>query len=128
MLIEKRPIDQLHFEHRLWTNEVDFVKDEITIYEHRLEELVLRNDDKEMLAQLEHFQNQFIREKEVIDALLSDIKKHEQTISKEAREQGSEREQVFHSDHDDLRERMESFRSIYGDLKKEFYRFMAKWM
>ncbi|MCB0786643.1 MAG: hypothetical protein KDC02_20845, partial [Flavobacteriales bacterium] len=62
-------INDLHFEHQVWLNNLRFYKDEIAIFEHRLEDVVTRNTDREFLAQVEHFQNQYIREKEVIDEL-----------------------------------------------------------
>ena len=45
----------LHFEHNLWRRELFFWEDEIKSFNKRLEELVQRWTDKEILAQLEHF-------------------------------------------------------------------------
>ena len=50
----------LHFEHNLWRAELLFWEDELKSFNNRLSELVKRWTDKEVLAQLEHFQNQFV--------------------------------------------------------------------
>ena len=37
-------LKDLHFEHRLWLNELKFVKDEIDIFTHRLSEVEIKNN------------------------------------------------------------------------------------
>ena len=130
MATDTSRISALHFEHQLWTNELRFFEDEINIYEGYLSDLVTHSNDKEMLAKLEHFQNQFIRQKEVIDHMRHDIREHEHAISHfaEANPSYSTSDEVRFEDHDDLRDRMDQFKRIYSDLKKEFYQFMRKWM
>lgn len=59
----------MHFEHLNWRRELAFWEDEIKSFKNRLVEIVKRWTDKNVLAQLEHFQNQFIRHGEVIDTL-----------------------------------------------------------
>lgn len=120
-------IEQLHFEHQVWGKELTFFADEIKIYESRLEKLVSSSDNKEMLAGLEHFQNQFIRQKEVMDQLNHDIHVHEKHLSGLA-EKDMEAAPSDSGLHDKMREDMNQFRKIYGDLKTEFFKFMGKWM
>jgi len=121
-------IDELHFEHRVWLNNLKFCKEEITIFEHRLEELVQRNTGKELLAELEHFQNQYIREKEVIDELRHDIKQHENFLEKESVEKPVAIDHRAFGDHAELRDRMETFERLYDELKQEFRRWLVKVM
>ncbi len=128
MVTKRVYLEDLHFEHNLWLNELSFFEDEVNIYEHRLEDLVKKFEEKELLIELEQFQNQFIRQKEVIDQLKHDINKHERRISNFAQENLDTIENTHFLDHTGLRDHMESFRSIYGELKKGFYAFMAKWM
>ena len=118
---------ELHFEHKIWINELSFYEDEIKIYEHRLEELVMKSRNPDMLAQLEHFQNQFIREKEVIDILKHDINSHEHKLSEYAETHPIAIEHVHFKDHSDLRDRMERFYKIWIELKEEFYAFLLKY-
>lgn len=118
----------LHFEHKQWQSELAFWKDELKTFNTRLEELVERWTDKNVLAQLEHFQNQFIRQGEIIDTLQHEINVHETDMATHD-EKG---ENVMNVDltkhHLAFRERMETQRKIYADLKKDFYRFLSKYM
>ncbi len=50
----------LHFEHKRWRSELDFWEDELKFFNNRLNELVTRWTKKEVLKQLEHYQNEFI--------------------------------------------------------------------
>lgn len=50
----------LHFEHKQWRRELFFWEDELKSFQNRLKELLKRWSDRKMLAQLEHYQNQFI--------------------------------------------------------------------
>ena len=118
----------LHFEHKVWLNTLQFCKEEINIFERRMEELVARNTDKTLLAELEHFQNQYIREREVIDELRHGIKEHENFLEKEMKEHPVAIEHRAFGDHAELRDRMVTFEKLYRELKEEFYRWLTKVM
>ena len=125
MVLPDDTLQVVHFEHRLWVNELNFFADELKIYEHQLEELVKKANKKEAMQELEQFQNQFIRQKEVLDALQHDIHIHEQKLSEAVQEQ--QKLPLDPEYHNFLKEQMESFRSIYAELKKRFYLFLNKW-
>lgn len=125
MVLSDDNLQAVHFEHRLWANELDFFTDELKIYEHQLEKLVKKADNKDAMQELEQFQNQFIRQKEVLDTLQHDIHIHEQKLSEAVK---SNKELPLDPEyHNFLKGQMESFRSIYGDLKGRFYQFLNKW-
>lgn len=122
-------LSDLHFEHKVWMNELGFFEDEILTFERRLEELARKNLAKrEVMVDLEHFQNQFIREKEVINELKHDTRMYEQYLSKTAEANPGAADQPAYKDHADLRENMDTFRKIYADLKADFFRYAAKWI
>ena len=121
-------IADLHFDLRIWGNELKFVKDEIAIFEHRLEELVNKNTNKEMLAELEHFQNQFIRQNEATDEMAKKVRAADAELAKFAQAHTVATEHVRMDDHMGLREDLESYRSRYSSIKADFQRFSAKWM
>ena len=125
MVLSDESLQVVHFEHRLWVNELNFFADELKIYEHQLEELVKKAHKKEAMQELEQFQNQFIRQKEVLDTLQHDIHIHEQRLSDAI--QGKKELPLDPEYHDFLKGQMESFRSIYAELKGNFYRFLNKW-
>jgi hypothetical protein len=126
MVSTTKELTDLHFEHRLWANELNFFADELKIYEHRLEELVNKYTKQEMLAELEQFQNQFIRQKEVLDELRHNIKVHEQKIG-QALQRGEEAP-TDPDFHEYMRGEITSFRNIYKELKAKFFNFMRKYM
>lgn len=118
----------LHLDHRLWDNELKFYVDEVKIFEGYLEGFVkkMEPEHRDLMADLEHFQNQFIRQKEVLDELGHDIRLNDQKLSKEI--QGGVRlSDESKIQHQQMKERMETFRKIYRELKTEFYGYMIKW-
>ena len=125
---KKVHIGDLHFELNLWLNEFKFYKDEIAIFNHRLEDIVSRNTGMEVMQELEHFQNQYIRQIEVIDELRHEVKQHENALEREALANPTAIDHVLFDDQTELREQVEQFKKIYNELKGEFMRFLSKWM
>ncbi len=119
-------IGDLHFDHMEWLNALRFYKDDIGILEHRLEDIARRNTGTEVMAELEHFQNQFIREREVIDELRHDIKQHENLLEKESKEHPVAIDHRAFTDHTDLRERMATYEKLFRELKGDYQRWLAK--
>ena len=112
----------------LWLNEINFYKEELKIFNKRFEDIVVRYTDKEVLAELEKFQNQFIRQAEVVDEISHKVRKHEQELAKYAEENPVAIDHVHFEDHKELREEFETFVKIYQELKAEYTRFLAKYM
>lgn len=123
MKLNINDIPRLHSLHQLWENELKFYKEEIVIYEHHLERLVSRYDNRDALAELEQLQNQFIRQKEVIDELKHEIGVQEKEISQAAK-RGYRYEVVEHSK---LEEDVRIFRKLYTELKNHFYDFIHRY-
>ncbi len=122
----KKYLHELHNEHREFNSQLDFVVDELKTYTHRLEEVVAANNKQEILQQVEHFQNQFIRHKEVIDELKSMIHHSEKGLAQIAEENNVATDHRKTDDHAELRNQMESFNKIYSELKTEYLAFLAK--
>lgn len=118
----------LHFEHNQWKRELFFWEDELKSFQNRLEELVKRWTKKEMLVQLEHYQNQFILQDEVINTLQEDIHIHEISIAAASKKGKDLLDTALVKKHIEFRNRMEVQRHIYRDLKKEFFKFLTKYM
>jgi hypothetical protein len=118
----------LHFEHEQWRMELAFWKDELKTFNHRLEELVNRWTDKSVLSELDKFQNNFIRHGEVIDELQHEINVHETNMSNHDAKHEDVLDTAHVKNHIQFRERMETQRHIYGELKKDFFRFLSKYM
>lgn len=118
----------LHFEHNQWKRELFFWEDELKSFQNRLEELVKRWTKKEMLVQLEHYQNQFILQDDVINTLQDDIHIHEISIAAASKKGKDLLDTTLVKKHIEFRNRMEVQRHIYRDLKKEFFKFLTKYM
>lgn len=118
----------LHFEHKQWRRELFFWEDELKSFTNRLDELVKRWTDKDVLAQLEHYQNSFIRHDEVIDELQHQINVHETNMSQLDLKHEDALNTSLVKDHIEFRNKMETQRHIYNELKKDFYRFLSKFM
>lgn len=118
----------LHFEHTLWKSELAFWDDEMKTFKNRLDELVTRWTDKEVLAQLEHYQNEFILHGGVIEDLQETIDEHEISIAGHTKSGHESMDVPMVNKHLELRGKMETQREIYAELKKDFFRFLSKYM
>lgn len=118
----------LHFDHKVWTRRLKFYKDEIGMFETYLGEVAVKNTSKDCLADVEHFQNQFIRQKEVIDEFVHDIKIKEESLAKYAQENPVAIDHKYFEPEPAMTDRYQTFEHIYHDLKEEYRRFLAKWM
>jgi hypothetical protein len=118
----------LHFEHQQWQSEIAFWEDELKSFKNRLSELVTRWTDKEVLAQLEHYQNEFILHGGVIDNLQETIEKHETNIAGHSQKSDESMDVALVKKHSEFRYQMEAQRQIYADLKKELFQFLTKYM
>jgi hypothetical protein len=118
----------LHFEHKQWRRELFFWEDELRSFNNRLNELVLRWTKKDVLAQLEHYQNQFTIHENTINELQDHINLHEKNISEHTKKGDDVLNQELVKDHIEFRNRMEIQRNLYNNLKKEFFRFLSEYM
>lgn len=114
-----------HFEHTLWMNELKFFEDEVNIFEHQLEKLVKR-EIKQMMPALEQFQNNFIRQKEVLDELKHDIKVHEQQIAWSLQNNQEARHSMVEK-HEVIREKITTFKKLFAEVKTNFFQFLKEW-
>ncbi|WP_339628559.1 hypothetical protein [uncultured Maribacter sp.] len=120
--------ENLHFEHKQWQSELDFWKDELKSFKNRLGDLIKRWTNKEVLAQLEHYQNEFILHEGIIDKLQETIEKHETRIAGQVNSGQESLDTALTKKHLEFRNQMETQRQIYADLKKDFFRFLSKTM
>lgn len=118
-------INELHFENILWTKELEFYQDELMVFNKRLVEVSGMYTNKDVLARLEHFQNQFILQNEVADILLHDLKGHEQFLADNAIESPVAIDRKSFSDHPVMRERMDTFIKLYRELRNEYMQFLS---
>jgi len=119
------PIKNLHLEYKFWMLELNFCSEMIKIFESHLEDILSKNQDKkDILPHIEHFQNQFIRQREIIDELKHDLHISERQLASFTRDMvlvGYEFERL--DNHTGLRDKFLTFRKIFSELKEEFHHF-----
>lgn len=118
----------LHFEHSQWQSELAFWEDELKVFKNRLSELVTRWTAKEVTTKLEHYQNEFILHGAIIEDLREAIEKHEIRISGQRMIGENAQDRMLTQKHLEFRKKIEDQRQIYHKLKKEFFRFLTKYM
>ena len=123
-----KTIYQLHEEHKTWLNKLLFYKDELSIMTNRLLEVASKNTSSEVLALVDHFNNQLIIQKEQIDILNHDIKSHESYLEAAVRKNVNDIEHAKFSDHKNHRESIAVFEKIFKELREELIDFLSKWM
>lgn len=100
-----------------WKTQLDQARQELNGWREKLGVRATGLRKTDQLAEVEHFQNQFICQKEVADRLYHDLKR----ASK-----GASSQDGTPLDKDALGERMDTFRRLLEDLRVDFDRFMVK--
>ncbi len=105
-----------------WKRELSSSKEEIKSFEKELAGLASHSHNRDIFPHIEHFQNNFIRQKEVIDELRHDLPDSPRRL-----------ETIFYSSsnggdrdvHAELADRMDMFRKLYQELIEKFQQFEA---
>lgn len=115
----------LHRKIAEWKREVNAVRTDLDVLTRDLEMAVSRYKNRSDMARIEHFQNQFICQKEVADKLFHDLKQ----VSRRLDMDGSVDDpysKMLAADEDYLSDRMKTFNSLFAALKNGFEQFMGK--
>lgn len=124
--MEKRAhMGEIHQNFTTWMKNLAFCKDELATWQNRLDEVVTRNNNAEVLKQVEHFQNQFIRQREVMDILNHDLKLADAALAQNAAENPVASDRRLFEQPVGLQDQVETFEKIYGELKTEFEKFLS---
>ena len=115
-------------DHSTWIKNLDFYKDDLKVSEKRLGEVAGKNTNHDMLAQVEHFQNQFIVQRNNIDELKHRISQHDKRVSSEAQSHAGKIEQLSVKEHEAISEETKGFEVNMNDLRYQFNEFLSKWM
>jgi hypothetical protein len=124
----KEFIHDQHQKHLDYLNRLEFYTEEIAILKERLNEVTAKNTDKEVLKQVEHFQNQFIIQRNNIDELKHTIKIHENELQMEVAKNPTAVDHRKVSVDDKTQDFMRYFEQNFNELRKEFNLFLRDWM
>jgi flagellar biosynthesis chaperone FliJ len=113
-------LEQIHN----WKDEVNSARESLRFMRSQLENIAQYKTDDDTLAQVEHFQNQFIRQLEVADEMHHDLKQSAKKIANNGQPH------ILHDDRpvDDfkvLKDRMQTFRKLYNEFGEEFKAFKS---
>ncbi len=115
-------------DHIDWLRNIDFYEVEFNILDERLLEIVSKNTGQDALKGLEHFQNQFIIQRNNIDELRHSIHEHSSHVANDSKLHAGKMHSHYTMDHDNLRSRFESFVKVAQELRHDFNQYLSKWM
>ncbi|AXY74060.1 hypothetical protein D3H65_08725 [Paraflavitalea soli] len=101
---------------------ISFCRDELKIYQRRLEEVVSKNTGKDILAQVEHFQNQFILQGEQLDVLEHKVNLRRNELEKLGKDPAIGALRVPEGG---LEDELKATEQNHTETRKQFYRFLA---
>lgn len=119
-------LSELHAEHDEWQERIRTHRHVIHEMNTSLEEIVTNNPTSEDLVKVEHFQNQLIRQREVLDILRHNFKQHENLIEAKEENLTSIDEQRLLENHKMYRQELLDFEKIFNEIRQEFDSFVAK--
>ena len=118
--------DFCHKELKEWRSSLDLFMQELKSYNNRLNEVAGQNNKEMVLKQVEHFQNQFIVQKDNLETLLHEIKIQEQNIAEDVKRDKILDDTDIIGNQSFLREKVHTSEKIFVALKHDFYSFLAR--
>ena len=111
-----------------WLRKLDFYATEMEFLQGRLSEIILKNTHHTPLSEAEHFQNQFIVQRNNIDELKHTINVHAHLVSEDSRHHAGRVEGTLIDDQEQIEAEVTTLESIVKDIRLDFNKFLAKWM
>ncbi|UEG49769.1 hypothetical protein LK994_14100 [Ferruginibacter lapsinanis] len=114
--------------HQEWLNELDFFEKEIGILERRLAEVNSKNTSNESRAEVEHFQNQFIVQRNNISELKHSINENKHLVFEDAQQHAGHVKVIRMDEYKRFEDEIVASEKILYELRQEFNKYAAKWM
>ncbi len=118
-------ISHIGNKHNEWIRGLDFYKDDIHIMEQRLSELSTHKLDMTARQNMEHFQNQFIVQRNNIDELKHKLNEHLKNLGHEAGLHAGHVDKEMVRKHDLLQEDYDMLEKVMNELRHEFNNYLA---
>ena len=103
-------------------------REELNIFQERLEEIAAANTGLEASMGIEHFQNLFIIHREQINEIINLLEDNLHTISIETMANAGYFDEPLLLINYRLNEQFLDEERLFREMKAEFYQFAAKWM
>lgn len=112
-------------EHLTWLKHLDFYKAQLGLMETELSDFARESSSPKVAPKVEQFQNQFIRQRDVIDTLRHNVKQHENEIERMTRFALEYLRDRVTRDHYVLRDEYNRFVELFIELEQDFHDFLA---
>jgi len=112
----------LHAEHASWQDQILHYKGGLKSMKDELGVIVARYTPRDVPASAEHFQNQFILQRDVLDIMRHDFKQYENKIE-DAQKINSNNTEELSQVRNAYSIRLSDYDKIYHELKNEFETF-----
>lgn len=119
-------LSDLSFNLDVWKRELKFQENEMDYFEEQLENIAIRDLGKEVMIQLEGFQNKIIREREVMGHLRHRIRMKKREIAHAKVTNNSE--VLFQEKQVLLKDEMKTFVKMHYELKENMMDFFLKYL
>lgn len=118
-------IHQFQHETESWKRLLEFLQVENVFQKTRLAQITREDVDNELLEQSEYFQNQFIREDEMISVMRHDVSEQDGWLTREVFEDGMIIKEVTRRQKK-LRREIEIAEQKFNKLKFEFNNYLSE--
>ncbi|MBS1612476.1 MAG: hypothetical protein JST49_06610 [Bacteroidetes bacterium] len=122
----KTSLNALHHQGNDWLRELEFYKDELALLTTRLEEVASKNTDKDVLAQVEHFQNKFVLLRQQIDELKHDVNKRNSDVTELSKDKPTHVTENYVNANSKLQNGMLGLVQSIATTRFEFNEFLSK--
>jgi hypothetical protein len=119
-------LSDLNFNLEVWKRELKFQESEMDYFEEKLEHVAMRNLGKDVMIQLEGFQNKIIREREVMGQLRHRLRMKKRVIAQVKFQNNAEVK--FPEKQVTLKDEMKTFVRMHYDLKEDMMDFFLKYL
>jgi hypothetical protein len=119
-------IKKIHAEHATWQHRITDIKTELKFLNDELSHFVSKFAPRQVPPHAEHFQNQFIVQKEVLDIMRHDFKQYENLLEANMHHPGKNEIGEILQMHQHHINRMNDFEKLFQDLKAEFKQFASQ--
>jgi DNA repair ATPase RecN len=124
--MQTRHVSKLGIKHTQWMKSLGFYDDEIALMENRLSELAKKhNHSQDIMRQVEHFQNQFIVQKNNIDELTHSIHENYEKAARESEAMLGHVSEERIAAKEKLESEVIDFEKNFARLKHEFNLFLS---
>jgi hypothetical protein len=124
----KQSLHNLYNECNSHLRVLEFYKQEVKYLQKRLEEVVKKNTNKDIMAEAEQFQNQFLLTRENLDELNHTIKTQLKVIEKAIAKKPTHADEKTVSGGDKFSKNVHDLEKDIASIKLRFNKFLSKYL